>query len=92
MTETPEKEETKVTPPVLPSNDTEEALLEAEIAKKVQQRVKRETHLYAGCGFSKKKKQLLEAFWGTMWKELERIGWRKVRRFFFVCISIFYCQ
>jgi hypothetical protein len=78
MTEPPEKEETKVTAPVLARNNAEETLMEDEIAKKVQRRVKCETHLYSGCGFSKKKKQLLKAF-GGMWKELERVGWRKVR-------------
>ncbi len=54
----------------------------SDIAKKVQQRMKLEAHLTSGCGHGKKKAQLLEAFWNTMWKELELIGWRKVRNYF----------
>lgn len=50
-----------------------------DVARKVQQRMKLEAHLTSGCGYGKKKTQLLEAFWGIMWKELELIGWRKVR-------------
>ena len=83
MTETPETEVTKVTAPVVITKNDEITLNKDDIVKKVQQRVKRETHLYAGCGFSKKKKQLLDAFWGTMWTMgLERAGWLKVRSSF----------
>ena len=83
MTE-PETKETSTTPAITINTKTgyvSESPEEDDVAKKVQQRMKLEAHLTSGCGHGKKKTQLLEAFWSTMWKELERIGWRKVRNF-----------
>lgn len=74
-------EETKSTAPLLATtNVTNDAKtpIEADISKKVQQRAKLEAHLNSACGIGKKRRQLLSAFWGTMWMELERIGWLKV--------------
>eukprot|EP00429_Kryptoperidinium_foliaceum_P009923 CAMPEP_0176004792 /NCGR_PEP_ID=MMETSP0120_2-20121206/1875_1 /TAXON_ID=160619 /ORGANISM="Kryptoperidinium foliaceum, Strain CCMP 1326" /LENGTH=546 /DNA_ID=CAMNT_0017337483 /DNA_START=85 /DNA_END=1725 /DNA_ORIENTATION=- len=51
---------------------------ELEAALKLQKRARNEAFLTAGCGYTKKKSRLLSAFWGTMWKELERAGWKKI--------------
>lgn len=76
--------ETKETSTALSTDNTKSGYVsespeEDDIAKKVQQKMKYEAHLTSGCGHGKKKTQLLEAFWNIMWKELDRIGWRKVR-------------
>jgi len=78
----PETKQTNNTPSVTDNTKNgyvSESPEEDDIAKKVQQRMKCEAHLHSGCGHGKKKTQLLEAFWSIMWKELESIGWRKVR-------------
>lgn len=85
-----EVEETKAVPPALAStnaNDEVKGPIETDVAKKIERNTKLQAHLNTGCGIGKKRSQLLSAFWGTMWKELEQIGWRKVG--FYVCCCCF---
>ena len=79
----PNEQETKVGPPVLPTDGISDGGHLAEdlaIAKKMKQKSRNEAHLTAGCGYTSKKALLLNTFWGEMWPELQKIGWQKVRR------------
>lgn len=53
--------------------------VDSDIARKVERQAKLGAHLNSERGTGNKRSQLLNAFWDKIWKELESIGWVKVR-------------
>eukprot|EP00934_Nitzschia_sp_Nitz4_P000080 Nitzschia sp. Nitz4//scaffold56_size114212//43113//44916//NITZ4_003944-RA/size114212-snap-gene-0.170-mRNA-1//1//CDS//3329554688//80//frame0 len=51
---------------------------DVEQMRKLRRRAKLEGILKAGCGYGKKRKNLLDAFWKIVWPGLEKLGWSKV--------------
>ena len=46
--------------------------------KELKRRAALEAQLTAGCGYGRKKQELVDTFWNTLWLELEKTGWSKV--------------
>jgi hypothetical protein len=46
--------------------------------KELKRRAALEAQLTAGCGYGRKKQELVDTFWNTVWLELEKAGWSKV--------------
>lgn len=46
--------------------------------KELKRRAALEAQLTAGCGYGRKKQELVDTFWNTVWLELEIAGWSKV--------------
>ena len=51
---------------------------ESDAEKDIRRKAKLETNLTSGCGFGRKKQELIDFFWSTVWSGLEKQGWTKV--------------